>query len=71
MATAVSQNEALAANRDEYLVEKPRVTRARLAASSLLGNATEITSPADLPNRPSSALPQQLHRPRYAPVVAP
>ena len=28
-----------------------------------LGNATEITSPSGLPDRPSSALRQQLHSP--------
>ncbi len=28
---------------------------------ALLGNATEITSPSGLPDRPSSALRQQAH----------
>ncbi len=36
-----------------------------------LRNATEITPPSGLPDRPFSALRQQLHSLSYAPVVAP
>ena len=36
-----------------------------------LRNATEITSLSVLPYHPSSVLRLQLHRPGYAPVVAP